>query len=151
MPQGHTPLGVIHFWGPLRGALFSACPGRRHDVPDVKDRLDQSGSYRGWRERIVEPRKCVISEYGSPIKVKNQQGSDLIELRLTWREMENFIFVRFIRVFGEILEDFWRTFEEFWRNWFVEEKIKNFRKVENEPFWWPQRPLQPPNSLRGQI
>ena len=24
---------------------------------------------------------------------------------------------------------------EFWRNWFVEEKIKNFRKVENEPFW----------------
>ena len=51
-------------------------------------------------------------------------------------------------VFGDILEDIWRTFEEFWRNWFVEEKkkIKNFRKVENEPFWWPQRPLQPQRS-----
>ena len=25
MPQGHTRLGVIHFWGLLWGALFSAC------------------------------------------------------------------------------------------------------------------------------
>ena len=64
--------------------------------------------------------------------------------------MEFLIFWVIFEVFGDILEDFWRTFEEFWRNWFVEEKIKNFRKVDNEPFWWPQRPLQPPNSLRGQ-
>ena len=25
MPQGLIPLGVIHFWGPLWGTLFSAC------------------------------------------------------------------------------------------------------------------------------
>ena len=25
MPQGHMPLGDIHFWGPLLGAFFSAC------------------------------------------------------------------------------------------------------------------------------
>ena len=25
MPQGHTPFTVIHFWGALWGALFSAC------------------------------------------------------------------------------------------------------------------------------
>ena len=60
-----------------------------------------------------------------------KQGSDLIDLRLTWREL---IFWVIFELFGDILEDFWRTFEEFWRNWFVEEKIKNFRKVENEPF-----------------
>ena len=29
----------------------------------------------------------------------SKQGSDLIELRLTWRETENFIFERFIRIF----------------------------------------------------
>ena len=79
-----------------------------------------------------------------------EQGLDLIDLWPTWREKENLIFWVIFEVFGDILEDFWRNFEEFWRNWFVEEKIKNFRKVENEPFWWPQRPIQPPNSLRGQ-
>ena len=47
--------------------------------------------------------------------------------------MEFLIFWVIFEVFGDILEDFWRTFEEFGRNWFVEEKIKNFRKVENEP------------------
>ena len=26
------------------------------------------------------------------------------------------IFERFIRIFGDILEDFWAMFEEFWRN-----------------------------------
>ena len=48
-----------------------------------------------------------------------KQGSDLIELRLTWREMKNLIFERFIRFFGHILEDFWTIFEEFCRNWFI--------------------------------
>ena len=38
---------------------------------------------------------------------------DLRELRLTWKEMENLIFGRFIRLFGDILEDFWRVFEVF--------------------------------------
>ena len=55
-----------------------------------------------------------------------KQGSDLIDLRLTWRE---FIFWVIFEVFGDILVDFWRTFEDLGRNWFVEEKIKNFRKV----------------------
>ena len=44
-----------------------------------------------------------------------EQGSDLIDLRLTWREMENFIFGGFMRIFGEI----WRIFGEikgiFWK------------------------------------
>ena len=60
---------------------------------------------------------------GNPHKFK--QGSDLIDLRLTWREL---IFWVILEVFGDILEDFWRTFGE---------KIKNFRKVDKEPFWWP--------------
>ena len=32
-----------------------------------------------------------------------KQGSDLIDLRLTWREMENLIFGRFMRIFGGFL------------------------------------------------
>ena len=35
-----------------------------------------------------------------------------MEFRLTGREMENFIFGRFNRIFGDILEDFWRNFGE---------------------------------------
>ena len=50
---------------------------------------------------------------------EGKQGSDLRELRLTWREMENLIFERFIRIFGDILEDVWKIFEEIWRNWFI--------------------------------
>ena len=53
-----------------------------------------------------------------------EQGSDLIELRLIWREMENLIFGGFLRIFGDILEDFWRSFEEFWRNWFVVRRLR---------------------------
>ena len=33
-----------------------------------------------------------------------KQGSDLRELRLTWKKMENLIFERFVRIFGDILE-----------------------------------------------
>ena len=53
------------------------------------------------------------------LRVKLEQGSDLRELQLTWKEIENLIFERFIRIFGDILEDFWTIFEEFWRNWFI--------------------------------
>ena len=28
MPWGHAPLGVIHFWGPLRTPFPNACLGR---------------------------------------------------------------------------------------------------------------------------
>ena len=41
-----------------------------------------------------------------------KQGSDLTQLRRTWREMENLNFETFIRIFGEIIEDF----GDFWRN-----------------------------------
>ena len=53
-----------------------------------------------------------------------EQGSDLIELRLIWREMENLIFGGFLRIFGDILKDFWRFFEELWRNWFVVRRLR---------------------------
>ena len=43
---------------------------------------------------------------------QKKQGSDLIDLRLIWREMENFIFGCFLRIFGDILENFRRIFEE---------------------------------------
>ena len=43
----------------------------------------------------------------------NKQGSDLIELRLTWREMENYIFGGFFRIFRDIHEYFWHFFEDF--------------------------------------
>ena len=38
-----------------------------------------------------------------------------------------------MRIFGDFLEDFWRSFEEFWRNWFIEQKkkIKNFHQAED--------------------
>ena len=62
-----------------------------------------------------------------------KQGSDLRELLLTWKEMENLIFERLIRIFGDILEDFWTNFEEFWRNWSIVgsgKKQKNFHQSE---------------------
>ena len=38
--------------------------------------------------------------------VEEEQGSDLIDLRLTWREMENLIFGGFLEKFGGFLEKF---------------------------------------------
>ena len=62
-----------------------------------------------------------------------QQGTDLIDLRLTWREMEKLIFGEFLRIFGDILEDFWRIFEEFLRNWFV---VRRRLRVRPGEVWW---------------
>ena len=45
-------------------------------------------------------------------------------MRRTWREMENLNFETFIRIFGEIIEDFWRFFEKLWRNWFVVRRLR---------------------------
>ena len=42
-----------------------------------------------------------------------KKGSDLRELRLSWKEMENLIFERFIRILGDILGDFLRNFGDF--------------------------------------
>ena len=53
------------------------------------------------------------------MRARLEQGSDLRELRLTWKEMDNLIFERFIIIFGDIFEDFWTIFEEFWRNWII--------------------------------
>ena len=72
------------------------------------------------RQHNISCSKCVY-----PI---SQQGSDLRELRLTWKEMENLIFERFTRIFGDILEDFWIIFEELWGNWFVVRRRKNFHQ-----------------------
>ena len=30
----------------------------------------------------------------------------------------------FIRIFGEIIEDFWTYFEKLWRNWFVVRRLR---------------------------
>ena len=35
-----------------------------------------------------------------------EQGADLIDLRLTWREMEDLIFGEFLRIFGDFLRNF---------------------------------------------
>ena len=51
-------------------------------------------------------------------------------MRLTWKEMENLIFERFIRIFGDILEDFWTIFEEFEKLVHCEKNIKNFHRLE---------------------
>ena len=46
-----------------------------------------------------------------------EQGTDLIDLRLTF-------WVIFLRIFGDIIEDFWRIIEEFWRNWFLVRRLR---------------------------
>ena len=55
-----------------------------------------------------------------------KQGSDLIELRLTWREMENYIFGGIFRFFGYIYEDFREIFEKL----VLSEKNTNFHQPE---------------------
>ena len=53
--------------------------------------------------------------------------------------MENFIFERLIRIFGDFLEDFLTIFEEFWRNWFVVRRrlriSLNQRTTKKMRFW----------------
>ena len=69
MPQGHTPLGVTHFWGPLWGALFSACRKREmlHVVGNKVEiyfseigfvdsnwsNLNAQGSYTPWCHSLL--------------------------------------------------------------------------------------------------
>ena len=56
----------------------------------------------------------MIIKFSYILHVYVKQGSALIDLRLTWREMRNLIFERFIRIFEELLEDgqFLRHFGE---------------------------------------
>ena len=64
--------------------------------------------------------------------------------------MENLTFERFIRIFGDILEDFWRIWEEFWRNCFVvgrRRRRKNFHQSKTNKENEFLRPLWPPNGL----
>ena len=44
---------------------------------------------------------------------QTKQGSDLRDLRLTWRKMENMIFGLFMKKFGGIIEYFWRNERQF--------------------------------------
>ena len=76
-------------------------------------------------ERKKKKMNLALLDLSTMPQVK--QGTYLIDLRLTWREMENLIFGLFLRIFGYILEDFWRMFKEFWRNWFV---VLNFHQSE---------------------
>ena len=46
-----------------------------------------------------------------------KQGTDLIDLRLTWREMENMIFGSFMKKFVGIIEYFWRNERKFFGNY----------------------------------
>ena len=105
---------------------------------------------------------CPMSTTMSPVKANElaykqfqckelKQGSDLIDLRLTWRKLETSIF-----------EDFWRHswgfLEIFWGIWGIlekltrcEKKIKNFHHFETNKENEVLRPIQRPNSLGGQI
>ena len=66
--------------------------------------------------RLNAGRGAKMSEIALQVKI---QGTDLIDLRLTRSEIENLIFGGYLRIFGDILEGFWRFFEELWRKWFV--------------------------------
>ena len=72
-----------------------------------------------WRSsRWLVPWK--VSRFSVP-----EQGSDLIELRLTWREMQNLIFGWFMRIFGEFL----RIFGEFLRMFIVRRLRTSIAKI----------------------
>ena len=59
----------------------------------LSSRAHSRGTHFNHASGLLE-RELVIPKQGS-------ECSDLIELRLTWREMENFIFL-LMRTFGEI-------------------------------------------------
>ena len=82
-----------------------------------------------------------------------QQGTDLIDLRLTWRIRFLGDFSWFLETFLSIFRDF---FEEFWRNWFVVRRLRTsdlhlvsaswkFLTMNKKVWFWP------PNGLGGQI
>ena len=97
---------------------------------------------------VQSSRASTGAEY--EISNQNKQGSDLTELRLTWRKMENLNFETFIRIFGEIIEDFGIFFEEFLKKLVHCEKIKNFHQSETNKENEVLRPPWPLNSLGGQ-
>ena len=112
----------------------------------LRGRRRRRGHCARWRPRSLQQQRAVRKEISQrkgkkACKKACKQGTDLIELRLTWREMENLNFERYIRIFGDIIEDFWRffeEFEEFWRNRFVVRRLRtsiNWRQTEKMSFW----------------
>ena len=101
------------------------------------------------RRRRPCRRRGPLSSAGGIVLVK--QGSDLIELRLTWRKLLTSIFEDFWRHSRGILEIFWGIWgilEELAR---CEKKIKNFHDFETNKENEVLRPIRPRNSLGGQI
>ena len=86
--------------------------------------VKRAGGRAGGVFRIHGRYHIYASMQGSGLlPLARKQGSDLTDLRLTWREMEKYfwgIFYDFLRIF----EDFWRFYEELWKNWFVVRKLK---------------------------
>ena len=64
--------------------------------------------------------------------MKNQQWKQTrfgpIRVMADMGEMKNLIFLWSMRIFGEILEDFWRIVEDLWRNRFIVRRIKNLHQ-----------------------
>ena len=87
--------------------------------------------------------------------IKEEQGTDLIDLRLTWREMAG----------GDFLASEATTASKQPRRSDLTSDLKSVTSITYismcillicfgpilRPLWWPQRPLQPPNGLRAQI
>ena len=72
--------------------------------------------------RFAKKAVAVFSYFSSLTQIAHrghsmyEQGSDLIDLRLTWKETENFIYEDFWRIFEElkkIFGDFLMIFEDF--------------------------------------
>jgi len=141
----------------------------------IKIYVNTCSSWYLWHVKIQHfIVNCVVLFIGEDNLKK--QVSDLIDLRLTWREMGNLIFGWFMKIFGEfwrIFGEFVKIFGEFLRNfgeilenfWQVLEILNFVRKTSN-PLNFVRRtsrfqievlksevlrPLWPPNSLRGQI
>ena len=95
MPQGHTPLGVNHFWGPLWGALFSACRKRemlhvsvnkveiyfaKIGFVDCKlSNLNAPGSYTPWFHSLLG------SSLGLPFLCMQEKGNAACGLFIKWK------------------------------------------------------------------
>ena len=98
--------------------------------------------------------RFIFSTNQGGFLLKLEQGSDLIHLRLTWREIENLIFVTFLRNCLRFLEKWNGIFWKFW-TWKISIVLSFVRKtssfqvinLKNEVL----RPSWPPNGLGGQI
>merc|ERR1712150_36210 len=98
--------------------------GKVAKMPGICPRCSKNVYFAEEKQALGKSWHKLCFVCGKKPRLYFQQGSDLIELQLIWREMENLIFGGFFRIFGDILEDFWRSFEEFWRNLFVVRRLR---------------------------